>query len=170
MSLTIRILSFAALLSAIPATKAAGPLDKVAVYSGTWNLKAEHFATPYSKASKEATTIKNDCWRSGNYFACNQFVDGDSKALLIFTYNAKDDTYTSYPIPQGGGKAGSGKLLIKGDVWTFPWEDEADGKPVYFQVVNVFTSPGTIEYRQEFSTDNVHWTLMAKGTETKDTK
>jgi hypothetical protein len=34
-------------------------------------------------------------------------------------------------------------------------------------VVNVFTTPGSIEYRQEFSDDKVHWTVTAKGLEHK---
>jgi hypothetical protein len=37
----------------------------------------------------------------------------------------------------------------------------------YFHVVNVFKDSDHIEYAQEFSPDNVHWTKMAKGTETK---
>jgi hypothetical protein len=38
---------------------------------------------------------------------------------------------------------------------------------VYFQVVNTFTAPETIEYRQEFSEDQQHWTVTAKGLEHK---
>jgi hypothetical protein len=62
---------------------------------------------------------------------------------------------------------GSGKLLIEGDVWTFPWKIAEGDKITYYRVVNVFRAPDRIEYRQEFSPDNVHWTVMAKGTETK---
>ena len=38
---------------------------------------------------------------------------------------------------------------------------------IYFHVVNVFTGTDHIDYAQEFSTDNVHWNAMAKGSETK---
>jgi hypothetical protein len=36
-----------------------------------------------------------------------------------------------------------------------------------FRVVNVFLTPDRIDFRQEFSTDGVHWTAMAHGTETR---
>jgi hypothetical protein len=142
-------------------------IDKITAYSGSWKITIEHLDTPFSKAGKETTNLHNDCWRSGEYFACNQIVDGDSKVLIVFTYNAKDDSYTSYPIQPGGGPAGHGKLTIQGNTWTFPWEDTDGGKPVYFRVVNVFTSPTTIEYRQEFSRDKVQWTATARGSEQK---
>jgi hypothetical protein len=95
-------------------------------------------------------------------------VNGESKALIVFTYNDKSKTYTTYPIPVDGGSPGSGKLLINGNVWIYPWENTDGGKTTYFRVVNTFTAPNKIEYRQEFSTDREKWTLMAKGSEVKD--
>jgi hypothetical protein len=140
-------------------------IEKILAYKGTWKIETEHFKTRFSEPRKESSTLRNDCWRSGGYFVCDQFVNGESKDLIVFTHNAKDDTYNSYSVPSGGGEAGSGKLLIKGNVWTFPWEDKQDGKTIYFQVVNTFTAPDAIEYRQEFSEDQVHWTVTAKGLE-----
>ncbi len=145
-----------------------GGIDTIQAYAGTWKTQTEHFDTAYSKAGKESSTLRNDCWKSGGFYACNQYVNGESKALIVFTYDDKDKTYTTYPIPVGGNSAGKGKLLIEGNVWTYPWEDTEQGKTTYFRVVNVFTAPGKIEYRQEFSTDKVKWTLMAKGTEVKE--
>ena len=52
-------------------------------------------------------------------------------------------------------------------MWTFPWETKDAEKTTYFRVVNVFTAPDTIEFRQEFSTDKIKWTLMAHGEEKK---
>jgi hypothetical protein len=166
----LALLAFAAGLSlagsAAPAEKPAG-IDAIRAYEGTWDITIDHFDTAQSKASHEKTALRNDCWKSGAYFACNQYVDGDSKVLLVFTYNQSKNEYTSYQIPQGGGESGSGRLLIEGNVWTFPWQVGEEGKTTYFRVVNVFAAPDTIEFRQEFSTDQAHWTLMAKGTEHK---
>jgi hypothetical protein len=75
-------------------------LDKLIAYAGIWKTEVDHLDTPFSKASHEVRTLKNNCWRSGGFFACNQIVDGDSKALVVFTYDAKADRYTSYPIPK----------------------------------------------------------------------
>ncbi|MGH8378473.1 MAG: hypothetical protein ACRER7_05915, partial [Gammaproteobacteria bacterium] len=86
----------------------------------------------------------------------------------VYTYDAKSCLYHVQSVPLGGDDPGpAGTLIIKGNVWTFPWEYQDQGKTVYFRVVNVFMTPNTIEYRQEFSTDKVHWTVMAKGHEVK---
>ena len=163
--LSLRATLLVALLY-VPAARAAG-VEVIQAYTGTWKIQTEHFATRFSKAGTESSTLKNDCWSSAGYFACDQFVNGESKDLIIFTRDPKEDIYHSYSVPADGGEAQSGKLLIKGNVWTFPWEDKQDGKTIYFHVVNVFTAPGAIEYRQEFSEDQVHWTVMAKGLERK---
>ena len=154
-------------LCACAAAEGPAGIEKILAYQGTWKIETEHFNTRFSKAAKETSTLRNDCWRSGGYFVCDQFVNGESKDPIVFTYDAKDDTYNSYSVPAAGGEGGNGKLLIKGNVRTFPWQDKQDGKTVYFQVVNTFTAPGTIEYRQEFSEDKVHWTVTAKGLEHK---
>ena len=145
-------------------------VDAIMAYAGTWKVHGEHFATAYSQVGKEDKTLRNDCWKSGAYVACNQYVDGDSKVLLVFTYNDKDKTYTTYQVPQSGDAAGSGKLQIQGNIWTFPWQVTQGETTMYFHVVNVFTGTDQIDYAQEFSPDNVHWTTMAKGSETRVSK
>ena len=89
-------------------------VEAVMAYAGTWKVHGEHFATAYSQVGKEDKTLRNDCWKSGAYVACNQYVDGDSKVLLIFTYSDKDKMYTTYQIPQSGEAAGSGRLQDPG--------------------------------------------------------
>lgn len=142
-------------------------IDAIMAYSGTWKIQGERFATAHSDAGKEDTTLRNDCWKSGAYVACNQYVNGDSKVLLVFIYNDKQKMYTSYQIPQTGDPATSGKLQIIGNIWTFPWSVSQGQTTTYFHVVNVFTASDHINYAQEFSVDNVHWTTMAKGLETR---
>ena len=144
-----------------------GGIDTVMAYAGTWKVNGERFATAHSDAGKEDTTLRNDCWKSGGYVACNQYVNGDSKVLLVFTYSDLTKMYTSYPIPKDGEAVGSGRLQIVGNVWTFPWEAAQGGVTTYFHVVNVFKDHDHIDYAQEFSGDNVHWTKMAQGTETR---
>ena len=142
-------------------------IDAVMAYAGTWKVEGERFATPHSDPGKENSTLRNDCWKSGSYVACNQYVNGESKVLLVFTYNEKQQMYTSYPILPNGEPVSSGRLQIIGNIWTFPWQVTERGSTTFFHVVNVFTSPDHIDYAQEFSNDNVHWTTMAKGSETK---
>jgi hypothetical protein len=136
-------------------------------YAGVWKVETDHFDTAFSKVSHESSTLKNVCWKSGGYVVCNQLVNGESKVLLVFTYVEKQNSYTTYQIPQGGGEPGSGKLFIDGNTWEFPWRVTGPDKITYFRVVNVFVTPDQIEYRQEFSIDKEHWTVIAKGTEKK---
>ena len=142
-------------------------IDAIMAYAGTWKVKGERFSTPYSTAGKEETTLRNACFKSGGYVACNQFVDGESKVLIVYTYSDLLKMYTTYPIPPNGQAASAGRLQIVGNVWKFPWEVTQGGATTYFHVVNVFTGADHIDYVQEFSPDNVHWTTMAKGSETK---
>src|SRR6185503_11923472 len=76
-----------------------GGIDVIMTYAGTWKVNGERFATAHSDAGKEDNTLRNDCWKSGGYVACNQYVNGESKVLLVFTYNDVTKIYTSYPIP-----------------------------------------------------------------------
>lgn len=144
-----------------------GGIDTVMAYAGTWKVNGERFATAHSDAGKEDSTLRNDCWKSGGYVACNQYVNGESKVLLVFTYSDLTKSYTSYPIPLDGSAVGAGRLQIVGNIWTFPWELSQNGVTTYFHVVNVFKDHDHIEYAQEFSPDNVHWTKMAQGSETR---
>ncbi len=146
------------------AEKATG-VDVIRAFAGDWQITIDHLDTARSKAGSEKTALHNDCWKSGAYLACNQYVNGDSKVLLVFTYDPQKNIYTSYQIPQDGSDSGSGKVVIEGNTWTFPWEMKEGDKTTWFRVVNVWTSPDTIEYRQEFSADNAHWTVMARGSE-----
>lgn len=152
-----------------PVSTAEG-IDVLRQYTGSWKAETDHLNTPYSKAHHESHELRNDCWESGAYFACRQIVDGDPKILLVFTYSLGDKTYETYQIPAHGGEAGQGKLLIDGNTWTFPWSISEGGKTVYFRVVNVWSSPTTIEFRQEYSMDRVNWTRMATGHTTKIAK
>lgn len=147
------------------ATTGAEGIDAIGAYAGTWRTQIITLKTPYSTARKEASTLTNDCWHSHEFFACQQLVNGESKAFIVFAYNAKDKSYSSYPIAPGADSVHRSNLVIAGNVWTYPWQEVERGKTMHFRVVNVFTSPGTIQFRKEYSADEKHWTLMATGQE-----
>lgn len=142
-------------------------IDAIMAYAGTWKVHGERFSTLFSAAGTEDTTLRNECLKIGGYIVCNQYVNGESKVLIVYTYSDLLKMYTTYPIPPNGQAASAGRLQIVGNVWTFPWEVVQGGTTTYFHVVNVFTGSDHIDYVQEFSTDNIHWVPMAKGSETK---
>jgi hypothetical protein len=152
---------------AVAGANASGPsgIEAIAAYAGTWESTIVHVDTPYGKTGTESHTLRNDCWRSGEYFACHQYVDGKSMAVVVFAFDDKTRTFATYPLTPGADTVHAGKLVIDGNVWTFPWETTETGKTTWFRVINVFTGPDRIEYRQEYSTDRKHWTIAATGHE-----
>lgn len=153
------------LAALVLAAVAANSLDAVSVYQGTWDAHLTYVQSRYSKARDEHHTITNDCWRSGDYYACHQIVDGASAALIVYTYDAKNDTFYTHPVASGDTPANAGTLKIDGATWTYPWTQTDAGKTVYFRVVNTFEGHDAITFRQEYSNDGTTWTVIATGTE-----
>ena len=149
------------------ATTSPAGVDRLMAYSGQWKIETQSFDTANSKAGRDTHTLVNDCWKSDAWVACRQIVDGKSQVLLVFTCPGDGDNCTSYPISADGSPAGSGKLVITGNTWTFPWTTTQNGKTTWFRVVNEWSSPTTIEFHQEFSTDGTHWVRMTAGHEVK---
>lgn len=157
------------LCAATRAASAAG-IDTITAYTGSWTSHIVHYKTQYSKPRTEDSHLRNDCWRSAGYFACDQIVEGTSKALIVFTYDPKRNVYHNYAVPTDGSAASSGTLIVQGDTWTFPWQDSDKGKTVYGRVLNIFHGPDTIEFRQEYSFDKAHWIVTARGTERRTSR
>jgi hypothetical protein len=149
------------------AASAAEGLDKMAVLTGTWKTDSQQFDTDFSKAGRDTSTLRNDCWRSGEFYACDQYVNGKSKALIVFSFSASDGTYNTYAIRSGGAPASSGKLKIDGDTWTYQNPQDADSQSPYFRTVNVFEDDSKIHFSVEFTRDNQHWVTMNEGVETR---
>ncbi len=160
-------LAMCASCTALLAQSNANPLDTVLAYRGTWKAELDHVDAKTGKSTHESSVIRNLCWKSNEFAACNQVVNGESKILIVYTYNPAGKYYKSNLILPDGTAAGSGKLIINGSTWIFPWQVEEQGKTVYYRVVNEFTSPAHIDVRQEHSDDNAHWTVTMQGKEEK---
>ncbi|HEY1992052.1 MAG TPA: hypothetical protein VGH71_06280, partial [Gammaproteobacteria bacterium] len=156
--------------TAVPAAATSLPpsgLDAFAAYAGIWQSDIQYHDTPYSKQYDARYQLRNDCWRSAGFYVCNQFVDGASKALVVFMYDPLKG-YSSYPIPTAGaGAVHPGRVTIEAKVWTFPWQVQKGGKTTYFHVINTWTSQDRIEFRQEYSEDGKQWRPMAEGHEVR---
>jgi hypothetical protein len=153
---------------ALAADQAPAPegLEKLKVFSGAWRSESENFDTIFSHAAKVSSLLANECSVKGNFYVCDQSVNGQSRVLLVFAH-AGGDTYGVTYIPADGGHAITGALIVVDNTWTYPGQQSKLGQITYFRTVDIFTDADTIEFREEFSTDNQHWTLMAKGHETR---
>jgi len=162
------LVASAAVSAAQPNSSAPGAagLDALGAYAGSWRADAQFLDTPYSQKHGSSYELRNDCWRSAGFYTCDQFVGGESKALVIYTYDAARG-YSSHPILPGAEAVHVGHPDMQGKVWTFPWKAIKDGKTAYFHVTYTWESPGNIGFRQEYSSDGRRWILMAQGHETR---
>lgn len=152
---------------AVRALPAPDGLDALTAYAGSWRSEIHHLPTPYSKAGNARTRLDNRCWRARAFLACEQVVDGKPVTLVVYLQGPGPGQYVTHELPADGGAARDGTLRIVGKRWIFPWRFDDHGRPVQARVVNVFHGRDAIEYRQEYSLDGVHWTVMATGRETR---
>ena len=153
--------------AAANASATASDVGVFARYAGSWKVELTHSQTPYSKASSESMTVKNDCWRSEIFYVCDQIIDGAPKALIVFFYNSEEKRYGSFPITARSDAVHPGDVQVDGNTVIFPWAINDNGKTIYMRIVNVFKSADTMEFRQEYSEDNTKWIAMATGIEHK---
>lgn len=142
-------------------------LRPLGVLAGTWKADGRSFDTDFSKAGKDSSTLNNDCWQSGMFYACDQIVDGDSKALIVFAAGEKPGTFVNYGIVPPN-PANAGRLVIDGNNWTYG--GNVEGKGPYWRTLNEFGNAAgttTIHYRVQYSKDGKEWVTMKEGMETK---
>ncbi len=148
------------------AADAPAPLDRLNVFAGTWKSEVQNFKTAYSEESSGTTTLVNQCWKTGAFFVCNQTVDGVSRAMLVFSFKG-GDTYNEVEVSADSGHGANGTLLVDGGVWTFPGQFHRLGELVYVRTMNIYSGNDSLDFREEFSTDQQTWTVMSKGHETR---
>jgi hypothetical protein len=156
-------LAAGALLASLPAR--AAEVDAFAKYAGTWKAQLSYVESAHSKAGTQSMTVRNDCWRSGNFYVCNQIIDDKSRALVVFFYDPVAKRFGSYPISVGADTVHPAAVLVDDKSITFPWDMQDSGKTVHMRIVNTFTTPDTLDFRQEYSEDGKTWTTMATGVE-----
>ena len=111
--------------------------------------------------------IQNDCADIGQFFLCQQTVDGKVVALLTFAPSQTKGTYYTQPILPDGHAAGRGELEIQGDRWTYPSKEEDHGKTKYYRITNVFSGQDRIHFERSESLDGATWKVLASGIEVR---
>ncbi|HKF22602.1 MAG TPA: hypothetical protein VKE93_13605 [Candidatus Angelobacter sp.] len=151
--------------SSLAVEQAVDPVKKLGAFVGTWQT-AGSFAGSDNKIS---STL--DCrWSpQGIFLVCDQLVSlpggGDHHQFTAYSYNSKDNIYSYVTIPDPGGKPTSGKIEIKGNLWTYSSSFENNGKTIQIRTTNEFTDPGTEVFKTESSDDGgVTWKTLLQGT------
>jgi len=120
----------------------------------------------------EPIHIENHCAKVGEFFACNQFVNRKSVALVVFL--------PSHPLENGGyayrnqalGVEGDdtstwGNLEIVGDRWVYSSDATDNGKEIHRRTINLFSGPDRIHFEVQRSDDGVNWATKTSGDEAR---
>jgi uncharacterized protein (TIGR02246 family) len=130
------------------------------LYQGTW--KATSQAVGGAPTSK---TIANQCALIGQFFGCQQTIDGKPGALILFLPTAPEGHYHTQAVTGEGFATGRGDLLIEGDRWTYSSKAKQDGKDTFYRTTNVFSGTDRIHFERAESADGEHWVVKASGDE-----
>jgi hypothetical protein len=125
-------------------------------YNGTWKV---------SIPGKPTDTLVNHCARTGLFFACEQIVNGNSGALVVFVPLDTEGHYRTNPITKAGNAMGPGELEIKGNHWTYMGKSEEGGKTTWYRTTNDFSDENHIHFEQSQSTDKTTWEVQRTGDE-----
>jgi hypothetical protein len=141
---------------------AADAYTPLRLYQGTWKATSQ-------SASGVATTkiIANECARIGQFFGCQQTIDGKPGALILFLPAGQPGHYYTQAVTVEGFATGRGDLLIEADRWTYSSKSKQDGKDMFHRTTNEFSGANRIHYEQAESPDGEHWVVKATGDEQK---
>lgn len=153
-------------LGFIPMAKAAPGGDPVYaplwLYQGTW-----HVSRSDAPAGAKPDELKNDCALLGKYFACQQTINGQQGALVIFIPAPTPAQYYTQNVRIEGFASGRGNLTIAGNRWTYMSTRDDSGKTVYYRTINEFTGKNRIHFESAESTDNRNWKVTTSGDEVR---
>jgi hypothetical protein len=150
---------FLAALVALPLTAGgptapADPYAPLWTYNGTWQV---------TRAGAAPESLVNQCGRVGQYFGCQQTVNGAVVGLLLIIPAQEPGHYYTQTVLPRGRATGLGELEIAGDRWTFLSSQPGTGKVTHYRTVNTFTGKTRIHFEQAVSGDGNSWDITGSG-------
>jgi len=162
----LRILMLVVLASLAGAMHVEAAVDPVYaplwLYQGTWRVSRSDLA-----AGAKPDELKNQCALLGKFFACQQTINGQAGALLIFIPAAAAGHYYTQNIRLDGFASGRSDLEIAGDHWTYTSTRDASGRTIYYRTTNVFDGKSRIHFESAESSDGKNWKVTASGDEVR---
>jgi hypothetical protein len=146
---------------------ASDPYAPLRLYDGKWDVVLASDGKPADTAH-----IENHCAKVGDFFACNQFMNGKNMALVVMLPSHPLDNggyaYRNQALRADGDGPGTwGKLEIVGDRWVYSNDGTDNGKKTYWQTINLFSGPDKIHFEVQKSDDGVKWTTTMSGDEAR---
>jgi hypothetical protein len=148
-----------AALFVVNSARAADPYTPLWLYNGTWQI---------TKKEGSPDKLINHCVLVGQFFACEQTVNGTPGPLLIFVplANKPGHYYTQSVYPEGRA-GGRGSLEIEGDKWVYTSTWDQGGSTIYYRTTNTLTGRNKIHFEQAESSDNKNFTVKNSGDEVR---
>lgn len=116
----LQILVLAMLFAVPPVNHSADIFAPIKIYEGSW------LATP--GISGKADSISNACYSYTKYFACQQTVNGEVGALVVYVAADDPGLNKSQVILPSGRAIGLGDLVIQGNHWVYSNRNVENGK------------------------------------------
>ena len=135
LAMAIAVLFFAGLNST--ALQKDEPTKKLSAFIGKWDSEATF-------ANGDKATSSLDCrWSpQGGFMLCEQIVHmggAETRQMTVYSYDPKAGSYNYTTISVPGGKPSSGTVAIKGNIWTYDFSFDANGKITQIHNTNEFT-------------------------------
>jgi hypothetical protein len=127
-------------------------------YQGSWRVTRKS-AGPNAKPDQ----LQNQCASVGKFFTCQQTVNGEVAALLIFIPTDQPGRFATQTVLPKGRATGKGELEISGNRWVFTSSWNQGSKSTRYRTTNVFADKNHIHFEQEESPDGVHWETKESG-------
>ena len=149
------------------ANLASDPYAPLRLYEGKWDVVPTSGDKP-----AENVHIENHCAKAGEFFTCNQVVNGKNVALIVFLpLHSLDNggyAYHNQALSVGeGGSGGWGNLEIAGDHWVYSSDEADNGKKIYHRIINVFFGTDKIHFEVQRSEDGFKWATTMSGDEAR---
>jgi len=143
---------------------ASDPLDALMVYDGDWSVSAEK---PWSGATPGTIDhLTSRCRRFTAYVACEQSVNGNPLALIVFTLGDRPGRLNTRTIAPNGLAGSRGDFMIDGEHWTYVDRPPVGSAGPWSRVENFIIDRDHIRFEEYESLDEgATWTRTNAGTE-----
>jgi hypothetical protein len=133
------------------------------LYDGSWRVKL-------TTNDKKPDLLVNHCTRTGTFFVCEQELNGNSVALIVFLPTGKSPSgaqeyRTLAALPDATRPDEWGHLVIDGNAWTYTWTQKDGDKLVPMRNVNTFKDGDHIHFELQKLEDGTTWKTQMAGDE-----
>lgn len=139
------------------------PYAPLKLYDGSWEVNI-------TAPAKKTDQLENHCALTGLFYSCEQKLNGQSAALIVFlpvgpTASGTQE-YRTQTLMADGSKAGEwGHMEIDGDTWTYTWDSVEAKKTTHWRNTNHFTGRDKIHFEVQSSEDGATWETQIAGDE-----